>query len=179
MQQFTTDEVLNGTATRLRQERLGPDQGGRCVRFHDARRRRHEPLGNDEVGDALAAAGARADGAAEEPAAQLRDAVRPDGVRLQSVLPAVSDVGRDLVGEGAEPRLSIYGVTGTTTVLGVQKVKVPAGTFQALVVRTKLKQEGFPFGSGTRTMWFAPGKGLVKLVFKHGDGSVSTVDRLR
>jgi hypothetical protein len=54
-------------------------------------------------------------------------------------------------------------------------VTVPAGTFQALAVRTTLKQPGFPFGSGTRTSWFAPNKGLVKLVFKHADGSVSTV----
>ena len=42
-------------------------------------------------------------------------------------------------------------------------------------MRSVLKQQGFPFGSGTRTSWFAPGRGLVKLVFKHGDGSVSTV----
>ena len=42
-------------------------------------------------------------------------------------------------------------------------------------MRSVLKQQGFPFGSGTRTTWFAPGRGLVKLVFKHGDGSVSTV----
>jgi hypothetical protein len=42
-----------------------------------------------------------------------------------------------------------------------------------------LKQPGFPFGSGTRTMWFAPGKGLVKLQFRHGDGSVSLVELLR
>ena len=70
---------------------------------------------------------------------------------------------------------SVFGVKGETTVLGVRKVKVPAGTFQALAVRTTLAQEGFPFGSGTRTMWFAPGKGLVKLVFRHGDKSVSTV----
>jgi hypothetical protein len=58
-------------------------------------------------------------------------------------------------------------------------VKVPAGTFKALVVRSKLKQKGFPFGSGTRTIWLEPKKGLVKLVFDHGDGSISTVDRLR
>ena len=58
----------------------------------------------------------------------------------------------------------------------MQKVKVPAGTFKALVVTSTLTQPGFPFGSGTRTMWFAPDKGLVKLVFKHGDGSVSTVE---
>jgi hypothetical protein len=65
-------------------------------------------------------------------------------------------------------------------VLGTQKVKVPAGTFaKALVVRTTLSQKGFPYGSGTRTCWFAPNKGLVKLVFKHADGSVSTVQLLR
>ena len=47
------------------------------------------------------------------------------------------------------------------------------------IVRTALKQPGFPWGSGVRTSWFAPGKGLVKLVFEHGDGSVSQVVRLR
>jgi hypothetical protein len=30
-----------------------------------------------------------------------------------------------------------------------------------------------------RTRWFARGKGLVKLEFKHGDGSVSEVVRLK
>ena len=42
-----------------------------------------------------------------------------------------------------------------------------------------LTQTGFPFGSGTRTGWFAPGRGLVKLVFQHGDGSVSDVELLK
>lgn len=74
---------------------------------------------------------------------------------------------------------SIYGVTGETRVLGVHAVTVPAGTFQALVVRSTLVQAGFPYGSGTRTCWFAPGKGLVKLVFAHGDGSISTVELLK
>jgi len=46
-------------------------------------------------------------------------------------------------------------------------------------VTSSLEQAGFPFGSGTRTCWFAPGVGLVKLVFRHGDGSVSTVVRLK
>jgi hypothetical protein len=68
-----------------------------------------------------------------------------------------------------------YGVTGSSTVLGVQKVTVPAGTFEAIAVRSRLRQPGFPFGSGTRTMWFAPNHGLVKLVFRHDDGSVSNV----
>jgi hypothetical protein len=74
---------------------------------------------------------------------------------------------------------STFGVNGSAKVLGIQKVKVPAGTFDALVVRASLTQPGFKFGSGTRTSWFAPGKGLVKLVFRHGDGSVSTVVLLK
>ena len=64
-------------------------------------------------------------------------------------------------------------------IVGIQKVKVPAGTFDALVVSSTLTQPGFKFGSGTRTMWFAPGKGLVKLVFRHGDGSTSIVELLK
>jgi hypothetical protein len=71
---------------------------------------------------------------------------------------------------------SIYGVVGGSKVLGVQKVKVPGGTFQALAVKTQLTQRGFKFGSGSRTSWFAPNIGLVKLVFKHADGSTSTVE---
>jgi hypothetical protein len=46
-------------------------------------------------------------------------------------------------------------------------------------VRSTLTQKGFPFGSGTRTCWFAPGKGLVKLTFAHRDGSVSTVELVK
>jgi hypothetical protein len=74
---------------------------------------------------------------------------------------------------------TVFGVDGSSTVLGIQKVHTPAGNFNALAVRSRLTQKGFKFGSGTRTSWFAPGKGLVKLVFRHGDGSVSTVDRVR
>jgi hypothetical protein len=70
---------------------------------------------------------------------------------------------------------AIFGARGTSKILGVQKVKVPAGAFSALAVQTKLTQAGFPFGSGTRTAWFAQGRGLVKLVFAHGDGSTSVV----
>jgi hypothetical protein len=74
---------------------------------------------------------------------------------------------------------SVFGVTGTTTVVGLREVTVPAGTFLALVVQSKLEQAGFPFGSGTRTSYFAPDKGLVKLVFRHDDKSVSTVELLK
>ena len=72
-----------------------------------------------------------------------------------------------------------FGVTGKSTVVGVQRVTVPAGTFRALVVRSSLTQAGFPFGSGTRTSWFAPDRGLVKLVFQHADKSVSRVVLVR
>lgn len=71
---------------------------------------------------------------------------------------------------------SIFGVTGFSKVLGIRTVKVPAGTFRALVVESRLAQKGFKFGSGVRTSYFAPDKGLVKLVFTHGDRSVSTVE---
>ena len=74
---------------------------------------------------------------------------------------------------------STFGVNGSAKVIGIQKVKVPAGTFDALVVKASMSQPGFKFGSGTRTSWFAAGKGLVKLVFRHGDGSVSTVVLLK
>lgn len=73
----------------------------------------------------------------------------------------------------------VFGVTGTTKVLGTQVIRTPVGKVRALVVRSTLKQPGFPFGSGTRTAWLAPGKGLVKLRFRHADGSVSTIDRVR
>jgi hypothetical protein len=92
------------------------------------------------------------------------------------VIPGYPDGGQAWENTGSGRDFSIYGVTGNTKVVGVQSVTVPAGTFNALVVRTVMKQEGFKFGSGTRTMWFAQKKGLVKLVFEHGDDSTSTVE---
>ena len=73
---------------------------------------------------------------------------------------------------------SVFGVTGSTRILGLQTVKAGNKTYQALAVQSKLTQKGFKFGSGTRTSYFAADKGLVKLVFRHGDGSVSTVQLL-
>ena len=91
------------------------------------------------------------------------------------ILPAYAKAGDTWSSSATGTDFEAYGVVGSSTVLGVQRVKVPGGTFAALAVRTTLDQSGFPFGSGTRTCWFAPGKGLVKLVFKHGDGSTSQV----
>ncbi len=94
---------------------------------------------------------------------------------LNPVLTAYPAAGTSWSSSPSSSEFKTYGVTGTTKVLGVQTVTVPAGTFKALAVRSTLVQPGFPFGSGTRTSWFAPGRGLVKLVFDHGDKSVSTV----
>jgi len=74
----------------------------------------------------------------------------------------------------------LFRVTGVSRVVATRtKVKTTAGTFRTTVVRSKLRQRGYPFGSGTRTSYLAAGRGLVKLVFRHRDGSVSTVERLR
>lgn len=72
-----------------------------------------------------------------------------------------------------------YGVTGHSKVLGLRQVTVRGRRYTALGIESTLSQKGFRFGSGRRTSWFAAGKGLVKLVFRHRDGSVSTVERLR
>jgi hypothetical protein len=94
------------------------------------------------------------------------------------VLPAYPVLGT-VLRSGNQRDFSIYGVHGTTTLIGTRTVRVPAGLFQALEVRSVLTQPGYPFGSGVRTMWFAGGRGLVKLVFAHNDGSVSTIQLIR
>jgi hypothetical protein len=96
--------------------------------------------------------------------------ILPDSAAAGTTWSVSSTSGRDW---------QVFGVVGTSKVLGLRKVTVPGGTFDALAVQSTLKQAGFAFGSGTRTSYFAPGKGLVKLVFKHGDGSTSTVELLK
>ena len=95
------------------------------------------------------------------------------------VLPAYPKQGDSWKGVKGTLDYASFGVTGTSEVLGFQRVQTPIGRIRALAVRSKLTQRGYAFGSGTRTSWFAPGRGLVKLVFHHRDGSVSTVDRVR
>lgn len=95
------------------------------------------------------------------------------------LLPAYASVGATWASSESTQDWLNYGVTGTTTITGIQTVKVKAGTYRALVVRSTLSQPGFTFGSGVRTCWFAPGVGLVKLVFRHGDRSVSTAELVR
>ena len=95
------------------------------------------------------------------------------------VLPAYPKAGDTWTHAKTSRDYRVYGVTGRTKILGTRRVRVRAGSFRALVVQSDLRQNGFRYGSGRRTSWFAPGKGLVKLVFRHRDGSVSTVERVR
>ena len=94
------------------------------------------------------------------------------------LLPAYPQAGMKWT-SGNAVDLQHFGVSGTTRIIGVRSVHVPAGTFNALELQSNLSQPGYPFGSGTRTMWFAAGRGLVKLVFNHRDGSTSVVQLLK
>lgn len=94
------------------------------------------------------------------------------------LLPAYAEDGAKWTSGNARS-FQEYGVKGTTRIIGVRTVHVPAGTFQALEVQSVLSEHGHPFGSGARTCWFAAGRGLVKLEFRHGDGSVSLVQLIK
>ena len=98
---------------------------------------------------------------------------------LNPILEAYPAPGQLWSAKSPSRDFSVYGVTGTTRVLGFRPVRVPAGRFNTLAVQSRLRQRGYPFGSGTRTSYFAAGKGLVKLVFRHGDRSTSTVELIR
>jgi hypothetical protein len=94
------------------------------------------------------------------------------------VLPAYPIVGSKWQ-SGNVASFHVYGVTGSTMIVGINTVHVPAGTFQAVELRSVLTQKGHPFGSGVRTMWLAANRGLVKLVFQHRDGSTSVVQLIK
>ncbi len=95
------------------------------------------------------------------------------------ILTAYPAVGDTWTSVRPSTDFTTFGVTGKSTIVGDPTITVPAGTYRTLEVRTVLKQPGFPFGSGTRTTWFAANVGLVKLVFDHADGSVSSVHLLK
>jgi hypothetical protein len=179
IQEFTTDEVVNGSARMSVKHISGP------VRVAGA-------YGFTSRADGVTNLWATTKSATISPLPPLGPAALPKNRRrnfatpydlmvygFNPIIPAYPTAGTSWSAAVPSRDFSIFGVTGKTTVIGVKTVKVPAGTFKALVVRSKLTQKGFPFGSGTRTIWLAANKGLVKLVFEHGDGSVSTVDRLR
>ena len=94
------------------------------------------------------------------------------------ILPAYPAKGQTWKAPRTGRDRQLYGVTGTTKIIGYQRVRTRARTYRALLVESKMTQKGFKFGSGVRRAWFAPSIGLVKLVFRHRDGSVSTVERV-
>lgn len=94
------------------------------------------------------------------------------------VLPAYAVTGQSWTSGNAYD-FKLFGVTGSTKVIGVRTIRVPAGRFSALEVRSTLTQKGFRYGSGVRTMWFAPKHGLVKLTFAHRDGSTDTISLIK
>lgn len=94
------------------------------------------------------------------------------------IIPAYATPGTTWKAKVPSRDFSVFGVTGTTKVLGLRTIKVGKRTYRALAVQSTLTQRGFKFGSGTRTSYFVADKGLVKLVFRHGDRSVSTVQLL-
>jgi hypothetical protein len=96
------------------------------------------------------------------------------------VIPAYATRGQSWRSSRDTPDWGTFGVVGVTRIVGRDTVRTPAGRFRrAMVIRSTLRQPGNRFGTGTRTSWFAPNQGLVRLVFRHDDGSVSTVERIR
>src|SRR4051794_19104266 len=75
---------------------------------------------------------------------------------LNPILPDSTAAGTTWsVGSTSGRDWQVFGVTGTSKVLGLRKVTVPGGTFNALAVQSTLKQSGYAYGSGTRTSYFA------------------------
>lgn len=178
VQQFTTDEVVNGSARISVKHISGPIRVAGAYGFtvrgdgasniwtttKSASLAKFPPLGPGNL-----------------PAPRRRRFTTPFDLMLYGynpIVPAHAAAGATWGSIVPSRDYSIFGVTGSTKVLGLRTVKVPGGKFQALAVESKLTQKGFAFGSGTRTSYFAADKGLVKLVFRHGDGSVSTVQLL-
>src|SRR5207247_4123664 len=65
------------------------------------------------------------------------------------LIPAYPDAGQSWQGLTTGRDFSVYGVTGTTTVDGIESVKVAAGTYDdAVKVESDLTQDGFTAGSG-------------------------------
>jgi hypothetical protein len=179
VQEFTTDEVANGSARFSVKHLSGPIRVAGAYGFT---MRGDGATNLWTVTKSASLAPFPKLGPADLPEARRRRFTTPFDLMLYGfnpILPAYAIPGAKWGSQVPSRDYSTFGVTGFTTVVGLQKVKVPAGTFRALVLESKLTQKGFKFGSGTRLSYFAPNKGLVKLVFRHADGSVSTVQLVR
>jgi hypothetical protein len=179
VESFTVDQSANGTAIVKVQSVSGPMKVAGAYQFST---RLDGVTSVSSATKAASLAKLPPLGPSALPVAKRRHFFTPFDLMtfgFNPVLPAYPAAGGSWASDPNGRDYAVYGVNGSSRIVGVQKVTTPAGTFDALVVTSALSQPGFPFGSGTRTMWFAPGKGLVKLVFRHGDKSVSTVERLK
>jgi hypothetical protein len=121
-------------------------------------------------------------GPATAPRAERRHLFTPYDLMswgVNPILPAFPAKGQLWRANKNSRDYSVFGVSGFTKIAGTTSLRVAGKRYRALQVVSRLRQAGYSFGSGTRTMWFVKNKGLVKLVFRHNDGSVSTVERLR
>jgi len=175
VQEFTVDQVLNGSARISVKNVSGPIKVAGAYGYTSR---------SDGVTNIWASTQAASLvklpklGPQALPASQRRHFFTPFDLMnfgFNPLFPAYPTAPDSWQGQASGRDYKVYGATGTAKILGIQKVKVPAGTFDALAIQTTLVQPGFKFGSGTRTCWFAPGKGLVKLVFQHADKSTSQV----
>jgi hypothetical protein len=179
IESYTVDQSANGTAILKVQSVSGPLKVAGAYQFTS---RLDGVTSVASATKAAALAKLPPLGPSALPAAKRRHFFTPFDLMtfgFNPVVPAYASPGLTWSSDAGSRDFAVYGVNGTTRIIGVQKVKVPAGTYDALVLTSTLSQPGFKFGSGTRTMWFAPNKGLVKLVFRHGDRSVSRVELLR
>ncbi len=179
VERYNVEQALNGTAILKVSSVSGPSKVAGAYQFT---RRRDGLMSVASATRAASLVKLPPLGPRAAPPAKRRHFFTPFDLMtfgFNPVMPAYGVTGATWSSDPSSRDFAIYGVTGATIVSGVSTVRVPAGTYQALVVTSRLRQPGFPFGSGTRTSWFAPGVGLVKLIFRHGDGSVSLVERIR
>jgi hypothetical protein len=179
VESYSVDQAANGTAILKVQSVSGPMNVAAAYQFTT---RLDGVTSVSSVSKAAPPAALPALGPRSLPANKRRHFFTPFDLMtfgFNPVLPAYATPGATWSSDPNSRDFDLYGVNGSTRVVGFQKVRVPAGTYDALVVASTLTQPGFKFGSGTRTMWFAAGKGLVKLQFRHGDGSTSLVELLK
>jgi hypothetical protein len=179
VQDFSVAQVVNGTSQVEVKERSGPIRVRGAYVFSSR-------LGGMTNVSGVTQAATRAKfprlGPLSQPSDRRRRFFTPYDLMafgFNPVLPAYPEQGQTWKARRGSRDHRVFGVTGTSTVLGIRRIRTRVGTVRALAVRTTMTQNRFRFGSGTRTSYFAAGKGLVKLVFRHRDGSVSTVERLK
>jgi len=77
------------------------------------------------------------------------------------------------------------GALAETSIEGHETVTVEAGTFPSCIKHVTVisdaqgKPEANDFANGVRTLWFAPGVGLVKMQYTHDNGKVTEAELLR